>query len=94
MSNLIGKTAVLAVVLTSAFALSACTVEKTEEGELPAVDVDVEGGALPAYDVETPEVNVDTETVPVTVPDVDVEMPDDPDSAVTEEQDSSTDDAP
>ena len=90
MSNLIEKTAILAVVLTSAFALTACNVEKTEEGELP--DVSVEGGALPAYDVETPEVDVDTKTIPVTVPDIDVEMPDEPDTEATDEPDSSADD--
>lgn len=90
MSNLIGKTAVMAVALTSALALTACNVEKTQEGELP--DVAVEGGALPAYDVETPEVNVETKTVPVEVPVIDVETADEPDTEVMDETDSSADD--
>lgn len=73
MSNLIKKTTLLAFALTSALALTACDVDKTQEGELP--EVNVEGGELPAYDVEAPEVNVGTEVVPVVVPDIDVEMP-------------------
>lgn len=76
MSNMIGKTAMLTFALASAFALVACDVDKTQEGELPEVDVDAEGGQLPAYDVEAPEVDVGSEPVTVPVPDVDVEMPD------------------
>lgn len=69
-----------------------CDVDKTREGEMPDVDVDVEGGQLPAYDVETPDVDVrgeertievpdvdvdvDSEERTITVPDVDVTMPD------------------
>lgn len=75
MSNLIKKTTVLAFALTSALALTACEVDKTQEGELPDVDVAAEGGEMPAYDVEAADVDVGTETVPVAVPDVDVDMP-------------------
>jgi hypothetical protein len=75
MSNLIKKTTVLAFALTSALALTACEVDKTQEGELPDVDVTAEGGQLPEYDVETPDVDVGTKTVPVAVPDIDVDMP-------------------
>jgi len=54
--------------------LLGCDVDKTQEGELPDVDVDVSGdpGQMPEYDVETPDVDVGTETKEVTVPDVDV----------------------
>jgi len=52
-------------------------VTKTEEGRLPDVDVDVEGGKLPEFDVDGPDVHVGTKKVEVTVPDVDVDMPDD-----------------
>ena len=66
-----------------------CSIEREQAGEMPDVDVDVEPGQLPEYDVEGPEVEVGTEqkevTVPevevtteekeVTVPDVDVELP-------------------
>jgi hypothetical protein len=58
--------------------LGACRVEKTEEGEMPKVDVDVkaEEGALPKYDVDAPDVDVKTETREVEVPTgVDVTYP-------------------
>lgn len=68
-----------------------CRVEKEEAGEAPDVDVNVEPGKLPEYDVEGPKVDVGTEekevTVPkvevteeketIEVPDVDVELPTD-----------------
>lgn len=56
----------------AAFNLGACSVEQTEEGELPQVNV--EGGNLPEYDVDAPEVDVTTEERTVTVPDVDVDV--------------------
>lgn len=69
--------------------LGACRVEQEESGSLPDVDVDVEPGNLPEYDVEGPDVNVGvterTVTVPrvvvvqeeetVEVPYIDVDMP-------------------
>lgn len=66
-------------VAASALALAGCDVDKTEEGEMP--DVDVEGGNLPEYDVEGPDVDVGTEEKTITVPDVDVNAPeeDEPD---------------
>ncbi|MGH7443867.1 MAG: hypothetical protein ACREKM_03280 [Longimicrobiales bacterium] len=53
-----------------AFGLAACSVEQTEEGEMP--DVEVEGGQLPEYDVDAADVDVGTDTTTVVVPDVDV----------------------
>ncbi|HKI05634.1 MAG TPA: hypothetical protein VKK31_26880 [Thermoanaerobaculia bacterium] len=48
-----------------------CRVTKTQEGEMP--DVEVKGGQVPKYDVDAPEVDVKTESREVTVPtDVDV----------------------
>ncbi len=77
MTKLTGKTAVLAAVATTLmFALSACQVDKTQEGEMP--DVKVEGGQLPSYDVETADVDVGTKTTTVEVPTAEVTMPDDP----------------
>ncbi len=49
-----------------------CDVEKTREGEMPDVNVDVEPGQAPAYDVDAPDVDVTTEERTVTVPDIDV----------------------
>lgn len=53
-----------------------CDVEQTEEGRLPDVDVEVSGdaGALPAYDVDAPEVDVQMEEKQIEVPDVDVDV--------------------
>ena len=58
-----------------AFGLAACSVEKTQDGEMP--DVDVEAGQLPEYDVDAADVDVGLDTTTVVVPDVDVKMPDD-----------------
>ncbi len=55
--------------------LAACDVDQTEEGDMP--EVNVEGGNLPEFDVETADVDVGTETTTVEVPTVDVDMPDD-----------------
>ena len=92
MSNLMKNVATATFVLTSALALAACDVDQTQEGELPDVEVTAKGGQLPAYDVETAEVDVKTETVAVEVPKIEVEMPNDPDNKVTDEADSAAKD--
>ena len=58
------------VIPALALGLTACSVEQTEEGELP--DVDVEGGNMPEYDVDAPDVDVEMEEKTITVPDIDV----------------------
>jgi len=71
----------MAVALLFGFAFG-CTVEQTEEGELPEYDVDVEQteeGNLPEYDVDAAEIEIGTEEKTITVPDVDVNPPDDED---------------
>jgi hypothetical protein len=67
--------------LLSGLGLGSCRVEQTEEGEMPDVDVQVEGGELPEYDVDAADVDVGTEEVEVTVPDIDVDMPEEGDPA-------------
>jgi hypothetical protein len=57
-----------------ALGLAACDVDQTEEGEMP--EVNVEGGNMPEYDVETADVDVGTEEKTVEVPTIDVEVPD------------------
>lgn len=62
--------------ITSAFiasvALAACDVEQTEEGEMPDVDMSVEEGNLPEYEVDGPEVTAGTTETEVEVPEVNV----------------------
>lgn len=66
------------VIAATALTFSSCEVKKTQEGEMP--DVKVEGGQIPKYDVETPDVNVEKKTIElpdsITVPDVDIVTPD------------------
>lgn len=62
--------------------LGACSVEQTQEAELPDVDVDVDAGQLPKFDVDWMDVDVGTRTETVKVPklvvvmeEVEVEVP-------------------
>lgn len=63
-------------VIFAAAALTACDVDKVEDGEMP--EVKVEGEAkLPEYDVDGPDVKVEKKKVEMEVPTIDVDMPDD-----------------
>lgn len=53
--------------------LAACSVEQTEEGELP--EVEATGGELPEYDVDAADIEVGTETKEIEVPDIDIQSP-------------------
>jgi hypothetical protein len=59
----------------SCLGLTACDVDKTENGALPDVDVNVTGGELPEYNVTGPDVDVGMENKTVQVPTVDVDVP-------------------
>jgi hypothetical protein len=63
-------------VLAAGLVIGGCTAEKTQEGEMP--EVDVKGGQVPKYDVDAADVSVtaDTQNVQVVTPDVDVKAPD------------------
>ena len=67
------------VVGAAVFLLGACEVNQVDEGELPNIDVEVEGGEMPEYDVEGPEIDVRsrTDTVIVETPEVEIRLPDD-----------------
>jgi len=52
---------------------AACAVEQTREGDMP--EVEVEGGQLPAYDVDPARVQIGTDTKTVTIPDIDIKPP-------------------
>ncbi|MDT0575262.1 hypothetical protein RM533_03585 [Croceicoccus sp. F390] len=68
------KFAIFAVGGVLALGLSACDVEKTQDGELP--EVDVEAGQLPEYNVDTADVDVTTEERVVEVPVIETEPAD------------------
>lgn len=55
-------------------ALGACEVQQQREAELP--EVDVQDGQLPEYEVETGELEIREDTQVITVPEADVQMPD------------------
>jgi hypothetical protein len=57
----------------AAFGISACEVEKKQEGEMPKVNV--EGGKMPEYDVKGPDVKVEQQKKEITVPDIDIITP-------------------
>jgi hypothetical protein len=61
--------------MVMALAISACTADVENEGELP--DVDVEGGEVPEYDVDAADVDVTTDTQQVITPDIDINAPED-----------------
>ena len=58
-----------------AFSVYFVDVDQTEEAALPDVDVSVEGGNLPEFEVETGDIETGTAEVEVTVPTIDVESP-------------------
>lgn len=60
-------------------------VTQTQEGEVPDVDVDVEGGKLPEYEVHGPDVTIGTQEKTITVPDIDIELPEDTDTDAEDE---------
>jgi hypothetical protein len=64
------KFGISVLALLMVVSLGACKVEKTEEGEMP--EVEVKGGELPEYDVDAPDVDVSTQTTTIATPDVDV----------------------
>ena len=77
------NTMIKVLVGASCFAMAACDVDQTQEGNLPEVDVNVSGGQLPEYNVEGPTVNVGTENKTVQVPTVDVDVPDEAEGNTT-----------
>jgi hypothetical protein len=66
------KSRIIGAFLAPAFALgmAACSVEQTEEGELP--DVDIEAGQMPEYDVDPVDVDVNWDTTTIRTPDIDI----------------------
>lgn len=80
MLKLVKTASVMGIAVVASVGIMGCEIEQTEEGSLPDVDLSVEGGNMPEYDVETADVEVEYETREVQVPvDVDVVMPDEQD---------------
>ncbi|TMJ14639.1 MAG: hypothetical protein E6G94_09165 [Alphaproteobacteria bacterium] len=71
------KKIITAIAALGCVGLAACDVDKTKNGAMPDVDVNVSGGQLPEYNVQGPDVNVGTENKTVQVPTVDVNLPND-----------------
>jgi uncharacterized lipoprotein len=69
------KKIVLMLAGASCLGLTACDVDKTQDGKMPDVDINTSGGQLPEYNVTTPDVDVGTENKTVQVPTVDVKVP-------------------
>jgi hypothetical protein len=67
------KLSVALAALLAVTATSGCRVRQTQEGKAP--EVEVKGGQVPKYDVDTANVDVKTKKKEVTVPEVDVHMP-------------------
>lgn len=65
--------AAVAVVALIAGAFFFFNVDQTQEAALPDVDVTVEGGQMPAFDVDAGDVEVGQTTV--TVPTLDIQSP-------------------
>lgn len=73
MSNKLKRIAGAALSLMLVFGLAACTVEKTEEGNLPEYEVTkTEEGNLPKYDVDAPDVDIEMTEKTIKVPDIDI----------------------
>ncbi|MCR9108885.1 hypothetical protein [Marivita sp. XM-24bin2] len=61
------------LVAAVAFGVYMVDIDQTEEGTLPTVSID--GGNMPEFDAEVGDVEVGERDVTVTVPDVDLESP-------------------
>lgn len=68
----LGIVAVVVVVAVGIGAYYFVDIDQTQQGSLPDVNVDVEGGELPEYDVETGNIELDTTQETIEVPDVDI----------------------
>ncbi len=62
----------ISVAMMAAAMLAGCSAEKTQEGEMPDVDVNAEGGQLPKYDVDPAKVEITSDTQQVVTPQVEV----------------------
>lgn len=69
------RNSLVLTVIGASLALAACDVDVKDEGKMPDVDVSVEEGRMPDIDVRGPDVDVGTKQTEITVPDIDVDIP-------------------
>lgn len=67
---IVAGVAVVAVLVAASYLID---VDQTKETVLPQVDVDVEAGQLPEFDVDIADIEISTKEVVVEVPAVDVQ---------------------
>jgi hypothetical protein len=66
-------TAAAAAIIVAAGAFYFIDIDQTQEAKLPDVDVSLEGGQAPDYDINTGSVDIGTTKRTVTVPEVTLE---------------------
>ena len=55
------KNSIRFLIAAGCLTAAACDVDRTQEGELPDVDVNASGGEMPEYNVQGPDVDVPSE---------------------------------
>jgi hypothetical protein len=78
------KSSLVLAALLAVTATTGCRVKQTQEGKAP--EVVVKGGQIPKYDVDAADVEVTTKKKEITVPDVNVTMPEDKDHPHTDQK--------
>lgn len=64
----------LFILVCLSVAVTSCDIDQTKTAKLPDVDVDMDAGQMPAFDVDWADVNVGTRTETIKVPKVKVVM--------------------
>ncbi|MEA3003623.1 MAG: hypothetical protein QOH81_2411 [Sphingomonadales bacterium] len=73
MTNIIKGLSLAAICLS----VAGCKVQKTQDAQLPTVEVNASGGQLPEYNIQGPNVTIGTENKTIQVPTVNVSTPSD-----------------
>lgn len=67
-TGVVGRFSLIAVITVAAMGSFGCTAERTQTAKAPDVDVDVDPGRWPKFDIKWADVDVGTTTKTVTVP--------------------------
>lgn len=68
---------VIVALVVAAFAFGFINIDQTKTAKLPDVKVETSGGQAPAFDVDTADIEVGTETKTIEVPTVSMEKAED-----------------